>query len=330
MPLLTDKGILTPLDPFLDVDTAFQADIDEDIHPTLMKALQWNGNQMELPTDWNNMIIHYNYKILEDKGVPEPGFEWSWNQFAEDCLTIADVTGSEEDLFAFAFWDNQFGITPWYHNNDTSSFKNNWADSNMDDPKVAETLQFMADLILKHKVAPNPTGFEWGAQFEARHVAMVQCGGWCINSYREAEFYDYKLQYFPHNQGPLKTVVGVGGDGIATLARHPDLCWEVLKLVNSTEYQLEYIQFNTSPMSRRSVVETPFFTDRALPSPADMGIFYDSLDYADFVPSPPNFNLIDPLLRRWYSQIWNGDITVDEAVTGAHAELQAEMDKLKD
>jgi multiple sugar transport system substrate-binding protein len=329
VPLLTAKKILRPLDPFFDADPEFQADVEEDIHPTLMDALKWDGNQMELPTDWNNMVIHYNYKIFEEKGVPEPGFEWSWDQFVEDSLTITDVTGSEEDLYAFSFWYSQFGISPWYHNNDTSPFTDDWMDSNMLDPKVAETLQFMADLVLKHKVSPSPEGWDEHGQFTSRHLAMRGCGGWCISAVNDAEFYDYKLQYYPHNQGPLRTVVGVGGDGIATMARHPDACWEVLKLVNSTEYQLEYIVWNGSPMSRRSVVETPIFTDRALPSPADMGIYYDSLDYAKFVPSPPNFNVIDPLLQRWYSQIWNGELTVEEAVVGAHEELQAEMDRMK-
>lgn len=220
-------------------------------------------------------------------------------------------------------------MTPWYFNNDTSAFKNNWADSNMDDPKVAETLQYLADLILKHKVSPNPTGWDESGQFFSRHLAMRQCGGWCIAGCNNNEFYDYKLQYYPHNAGPLKTVVGVGGDGIATMAKDADAAWEVLKLVNGPEFTMEYTKYNGSPMARRSVASSDTFMDRAKPSPADMSIFYESLDYASFVPSPPNFNVVDPLLSRWYSQIWNGEITVEAACKGAHEELQAEMDKLK-
>lgn len=72
VPLLTEKKILRPLDPFLEKDGPFKADIDEDIHPILMEALSWKGQQMELPTDWNNMVIHYNYKIFEEEGVAGP------------------------------------------------------------------------------------------------------------------------------------------------------------------------------------------------------------------------------------------------------------------
>ncbi len=331
VPLLTEKNILQPLDPYLDADIEFKQDVEEDIHPVLMGALSWKGKQMELPTDWNNMVIHYNYKIFEELGMAEPEFEWTWDDFVAVAQEITDVQGTEDDRYGFNFWDSQFGMSPWYHNNDTSPFKNEWADSNMDDPKVAETLQFLADLVLEHGVAPNPGGgFDESAQFYGGHLGMRGCGGWCISGCNSNEFYDYKLQYYPHNQGPLRTVVGVGGDGMATMARHPDAAWEVLKIVNGKDYCIEYMKRNGSPQARRSVVETSEFQDRALPAPADMDIFYESLDYADYVPSPPNFNVIDPLLMRWYSQIWNGEISVEEAVQGAHEELQAEMDKLKE
>ncbi|MBK8799772.1 MAG: hypothetical protein IPM07_27260 [Anaerolineales bacterium] len=60
-----------------------------------------------------------------------------------------------------------------------------------------------------------------------------------------------------------------------------------------------------------------------------MSIFWESLDYAALVTSPINFNIVDPLMQRWYAKIWNGEMSVEEALAGADVELQAEMDKLK-
>jgi maltose-binding protein MalE len=53
------------------------------------------------------------------------------------------------------------------------------------------------------------------------------------------------------------------------------------------------------------------------------------LDYAKTVPSPANFNIVEPILDRAYQTIWNGEQTVEAALAAAHEELQAEMDKLK-
>ena len=100
-------------------------------------------------------------------------------------------------------------------------------------------------------------------------------------------------------------------------------------MINGPDYCKAYQPYQPV-QARRSVVDREEFLNLALPSPADMTIFYDSLDYADFVPSPPNFNVIDPTLQRWYAQIWNGEIGVEEAVAGAHKDLQAEMDRLKE
>ena len=63
--------------------------------------------------------------------------------------------------------------------------------------------------------------------------------------------------------------------------------------------------------------------------PPNTDIFYESLDYAKTVPSPPNFNIVEPILDRHFATIWNGEKSVEEAVQLAHEELQAEMDTLK-
>jgi len=327
--MLASKNIIRSLDPFLEADTEFKKDIDEDIHPVLLKMLQYEGKQVELPTDWNNMIMYYNYKIFEEKGVPEPTPDWTWDDFLAACIAIADVTGGEDDLYAYSFYDWSFAMAVWYFNNDTSVLTDDWADSNYDDPKVAETLQFLADLIFKYKVTPSPFGWdEWG-NFHSGHLAMRTCGGWCLYGAKAAEFEDYKFQYMPHNAGPLKTVIGSGGDGITTVCPHPDEAWEVLKLINGPECQMSHFQTVGSIQSRRSVVNTEEFRNGALPAPADMSIFYESLDYAATDPSPVNQPVIYPLIQRWTGQIWSGDLTVEEAVKGCHQELQAEMDLLK-
>jgi len=63
--------------------------------------------------------------------------------------------------------------------------------------------------------------------------------------------------------------------------------------------------------------------------PSNTSLFYESLDFAATVPSPNNFNTIEPILNRHYESIWNGEKTVEEAVQAAHDELQPEMDKLQ-
>jgi multiple sugar transport system substrate-binding protein len=327
IPLLGSKNILLPLEPFIDVDAEAQTIID-DTHELLLGMLQWEGKQLELPFSWNNMVMYYNTQIFEEKGVDPPAEDWTWDDFLETCLAIADVKGTEDDLYAYSFWGSgMFGMCAWYFVNDTSPLTDDWQDSNMLDPKVAETLQFLADLILEYKVTPNPTGWdEWG-QFHGGHLAMRTCGRWCISGSLNEGFETYDLQYQPYNSGPFRTVAGTDGWGIATMSRYPDEAWEVVKLLSGKEASLDMVALGGNIPTLRSVAEMPEFKEYGPPNTA---VFYESLDYAKTVVSPPNFNIIEPILDRNYATIWNGEKTVEEAVQAAHEELQAEMDKLKE
>lgn len=323
------KNIIQDLNPLLDADAPAREDLESEIHPTLIKATQYAGKQVGMPNGWNNMIIHYNTKLFADKGLEPPTADWSWNDFTQACLALANVTGSADDVYAYSFWDSSFGMSPWYFNNDTAVLTPDWADSNLKDPKVAETLQFLADLILKHKVSPNPAGWDEQGQFGSRHLAMRSCGGWCINPTLADEMYDFAFQYYPHQSGNLRTVVGVGAYTMATTTQIPQEAWEVIKVLNGPEVQTSWATVDGAPPSRKSVADSPAFMNLAKPSEADMSIFWESLDYAALVTSPINFNIVDPLMQRWYAKIWNGEMSVEEALAGADVELQAEMDKLK-
>jgi len=328
---LVGKNVIRPLDDFLDADTAFKQDVKTDIHEGLLKMLQWQGKQYAFPGDWNNVIFHYNYKIFEEKGVPEPKFDWTWDDFLEASLAIADVQGTADDMYAYSWYNWTGGMDPWFFNNDTSVVTDDWLDSNMLDPKVAETLQFMADLILKHKVAPVPGAWDEYGQFMAGHQGMRSCGGWCIGMYTSNDWYDFKFAYPPSNRGgPIKTDVGTAGETMTTMSQHPEEAWEVLKLLNGPEIQTSFLELYGSLQSRRSVVDTDTFRNLPGDSPADMSIFFESLDYAKRVVTPPNFTIIEPLLARWWEQIWAGELSVEEAVQGCHVELQAEMDRMKE
>ncbi|MBI3959458.1 MAG: sugar ABC transporter substrate-binding protein [Chloroflexi bacterium] len=325
--LLSAKNVLLPLDDFVAADAPAQEILQNDVHITLREMLQVDGKQMEYPFSWNNMVMYYNTAIFEEVGITPPTTDWSWDDFLEVCLKVARVSGGADDRFAYSFWGSgMFGMAAWFFNNDTSPLTADWSASNLLEPKVAETVQFMADLILKHKVAPNPEGWEEWAQFHAGNLAMRTCGRWCIGGSLEADFDTYDLQYQPHNAGPLKTVAGTDGWGVSTSSKNPQEAWEIVKLLSGPEASLDMVKLGGNIPALRSVAQLPEFAEFG---PANTAIFYESLDYAATVPSPTNFNIIEPILNRHYATIWNGEKSVEEALQAAHNELQPEMDKLQ-
>lgn len=325
--LLSAKNVLVPLDEFLAADAPAAETLEKEVHVTLREMLQVDGKQMEYPFSWNNMVMYYNTAIFEEEGIEAPSKDWTWDNFLETCMKLAKVSGGADDRYAYSFWGSgMFGMAAWYFNNDTSPLTADLSASNLLDPKVAETVQFLADLILKHKVAPNPEGWDEGAQFHAGHLAMRTCGRWCISGSLEAKFESYDLQYQPHAAGPLKTVAGTDGWGVSTSSKNPQQAWEVVKLLSDADASLDMVKLGGNIPALRSVAELPEFAEFG---PANTAIFYESLDFAATVPSPRNFNIIEPILNRHYATIWNGEKSVAEALQAAHDELQPEMDKLQ-
>ena len=155
---------------------------------------------------------------------------------------------------------------------------------------------------------------------------MRICGRWCIGGSLSEGFETYDLAYMPHKAGPLRTVAGTDGFGMATLCQHKEEAWPILTLLCGSESSLDMTRLGGNIPTLRSVAEMPEFREYG---PANTALFYESLDYADTVPSPNNFNIIEPVLDRAYSGIWNDEVSVEEAVNAAHEELQAEMDKIK-
>jgi multiple sugar transport system substrate-binding protein len=175
-------------------------------------------------------------------------------------------------------------------------------------------------------VSPNPTGWDETPQFHAGNLVMRTCGRWCIGGSMKEHFTDYDLQYMPHRSGNLKTVVGTDGWGISTSSKQPNEAWQMVKVLSGKESSRAMVTLGGNIPALRSVAEEPAFSEN---SPGNTKIFYESLDTAATVPSPNNFNIIEPILDRHYATIWNGETSVEDAVQAAHAELQAEMDKLK-
>jgi ABC-type glycerol-3-phosphate transport system substrate-binding protein len=141
-----------------------------------------------------------------------------------------------------------------------------------------------------------------------------------------AKFDTYALQFNPHKAGSLHTDVGCGGWALTTASQNKEEAWQALKLLTSHEACLGVLAHFGASVSRLSALNSPEYWP--FPATADRKVLIESLDYARLMPVSVNFNIVDPLLRRWYAKLWNGSVTVKECVEGAHKELKSEMDKL--
>jgi multiple sugar transport system substrate-binding protein len=326
--LLGIKNILVDLASYLATDPVTDKMVKEDIAPALTDMLRYKGKLLEIPFSWNNMILYYNTKIMADDGVTVP-MNMSWDDFLQIGQKVSKVTGSAADRYAYSFWGTGFfGMCAWLYQNDGQGVLNDdWTASNLDNPKVAETVQYLADLILKHKYAPNPAGWDEQGQFVAGNLVMRTCGRWCINGLQKNNFTDYDIVYNPHKSGNIVTVGGTDGWGISSKTKTPNEAYTVAAALSGPGPSLEMVKLGGNIPALRSIANTPEFSTYG---PKNTKIFYESLEKGcKALPAPTNFNIIEPLVDRNLAPIWNGEVSVEEGLKKAHAELTVEMDKIK-
>lgn len=320
--LLITKNLLIPLDDTMAADPE-SSELLDDVHPELIAPFIVEGKTWLIPHSWNNMVIFYNTKIFEEAGLEPPKADWTWDDFLETAMQL--TTGSGDDkVFGFAIPYFNFGLHGWWLTNDTYQLNDEWTESNLDDPKMTEAVQFVHDLVHVHGVSPAVEGTDNNNLFVSGRAAMGGWGHWPIQGFYANDFRDFDVQLWPQNKAQ-KTVFGVGGWGISPETPHSELSWELIKELTSKETIQATADVGVAIPARRSVAESEAF----LAHPDNAEIYYASLDNTRPVASPPNFNELETIFMRHMGEVMSQTTTPEAAMVAAHEELSAAMAKLQ-
>ncbi len=316
------EDLVLPMDDVIASDPVLQSVVDE-VEPALHNALKGpDGQTYYFTREWNNMIIHYNPVKFEEAGLDPPAEDWSWDDFLETALTLTHGEGGDKQ-FGFAIPFFNFGLAPWWHTNSTSVLNEDWSESNLDDPKMLESVKFVHSLVHEHSVAPSVEGTSPYELIQAGTIAMTGAGRWPFANYVSNGFRDVDITPWPRKLSGT-TVFGSGGWAVAKITQNAPLAIELIKDLTSIETDEEAVAIGTSLTARRSVTETEIFNS----FPANAHRFFGSLEDIKPIPSPPNFAEVESIFMRHMSQIMANSVTPEQGLEAAHTELSAAMDKL--
>ncbi|MEV5891885.1 ABC transporter substrate-binding protein [Nonomuraea fuscirosea] len=256
---------------------------------SLQDYVDRDGEAMGFPSDWQPVTVErnsyqgkvygvqlhltcntllYNQAMLRDAGVAVPS---TWEEFLDAAkkLTGDDVHGValNQDYTYLWPWMVQAGVTPY----DPETGK---VMTPIEDAVAA--LQFQADLVHKHKVAPVPvSGTDYsGPQklFSAGRAAMILTGPWDLEPIRKTSP-DIDLGVAP----PLKhKVAATQAAGVSMFvpakATRPDLSWDFIKRVTALDVERAATKETGMLMPRVSWAELP-----EVRSDAALKVFADAL-----------------------------------------------------
>lgn len=314
----TSRHLFIPLDDYIAKNPGFS-----DFDPNLFKYSSYEGKVYFMPIGWNNIMINYNRKLFRDAGVEYPKQGWTWAEFREVAkkLTKRDAAGNVIQ-FGYEVPNQNFFVQPWFFSNGTSVLNADWTHSNMLDPKVSESLQFLHDLIQVDKVSPVPGKDTMDNQFMAGQVAMISRGHWILENAKKAHL-DMDVA-IPPSKVNDDTVIGFGGYAISAASKHPDLDEALITELTSVETQTEEGELGGGVPGRKSAAETPGF----LAFPPSARLYYQTLPHTKPVASPANFQEVEKIFIRYYQAMMSDEMTIAEGVKRCHEELEASFQRL--
>ena len=321
--LFASRGLVEPLDDYLERDKAELQDFFDDVHPNLVEWTKTlsstDGKTYYVPHGFNTMCLWYHTEMFAAAGVEEPTDEWTWDDFqaAAKALTKPGVYGFHMPPAYFA------GVMPWLLTNGASTLSDDWTESTVAEPAAIESAQFMASLVADG-ISPKPGGeFDAFATMAQGKLAMFGGGRWPTAAIREAKLVDkVKLVAWPRKtqQG---SPVGWDGHPIMQASQNKDAAWEFVKFLASTDAQsIEVGQGGPTVPPRRSLAKSEAFLKDA---PEGMDKLYDALDYATPIPSPDAGNIIEQDIIDTFTQILAGNQDPEEALKTLDQQISAEL-----
>jgi len=278
---------------------------------------KWKGKQYALPRGFGNQDVYYNTSLWDAAGIKRPPYDWNakdWTsqEFLDSALKLSRLSAANQVWG----WNQGTGLrqwAPWVWMFGGDILDKDGALSILDQPPAVEGLQFLQDLIHKHRVMPPPS---------ARLNSMTAMGSGQLGMAMgiPAETGRYRaLQGLAFDVAPMPRQVTrmTSGGGIAwhMAINTPNVneAWEVQKWISSKEVQMWECEVGGTAPPRKSVIQSPCFADRTLP-PKGVDVFLKAPDFVHTDPQAVGWIEAETIVQEGIMSLLEGAKTARQMV----------------
>lgn len=229
------KGLLLPIEEQIKKDRSFNA--KERLQPRSRDVVEMLGHTWALPVEAGTLVVFFNKNHFQEAGVPLPARGWTWDDLLDKARKLTRQSG---DAPRFGYGQgNGFGrLEPWIVQNgarilDKVSFP---AKAQLDSPDVVSALQYVHDLVWKHRVMPTAqmqasaflqaTGLWQGDQ------SMRQEGIWLVPDIAKNMKAPWGMAPMPKGKKEAQQLQ-INVNVAFKSTKYPADCFEYLKFINN-------------------------------------------------------------------------------------------------
>ena len=247
--LLVSAGALAKLDGLMEADPAFEASL---FYPPCLRSGVFENAQYALPLESVPTLMFVNKTLLEEKGIPMPEDDWTWEDFYRICQQVTDVEEKRFGVYDYT-WLNAL------YANGASLFSEDGAACYLSDSKIQNAIQFVMSLEdLNGGYAVTSRDFDLGnvafRPFLFSEYRAYQPYPWRVKKYSGFEWDCVCMPAGPDgdNVSELHTTLL----GVSSRTRRQSLAWEFAKTLSlDEEAQKELYQYSSGISPLRNVAE---------------------------------------------------------------------------
>ncbi len=323
------------LTPYLAKDRSLRA---EDYFPTIFGAfkvpIEGKPRQIGIPREVHATIIYYARNAVQAAGLKEPTKDWTHMEFVDFALKLTEWRSDPQQAkWAIENATNLGGASsglPMFWQFGAEFFTADGKQCIIDQPQAREAFQYLADLIIKHHIAPSP------AEQAASGLSGTQQAKFATGRYRmyasnqntapvgtNAVPFEWDLQAIPQVPGRKRATRMAGNAyGIITAGKNknPDLAWELIKFFVGEEGSRLQVAAGNFMSHKKAVEQWP---ETRGPAKNGKVVFEIMESWARLENRPKGWDkAMGPINREW-TKVQNGEQSIGEMISVAKPEAEA-------
>ncbi|QPC85225.1 extracellular solute-binding protein [Phototrophicus methaneseepsis] len=307
------RGQFEPLDAYIERDSFDTSDI----FAANLALYNVDGVQYGFPMDAPSQQLFYNVTRFEEAGVERPPSDWedetwTWDSFLEKAIALTDKS---QNKWGFQVKNDFRSNWIWITSNGGSFFNEDGTACVINEPEAVEALQFLADLIHVHEVAPPlDVASEMGSAtlFESGITAMETW--WpAMGRMRESIGDKFVWDVAPHPAGKAGKSTAGGGSGqvISAFSPNKDAAWEFVKFMATTEAAEKWTEIMGIVPPLQSVAESDVYLQPGQP-PEHISVFTEGAPYLHPDPRNAAFTQASQVMITELDRLWIGQADAQE------------------
>jgi multiple sugar transport system substrate-binding protein len=247
--------------------------------------------------------------------------KWDWNAVLETARKLTKIGADGKKQFGLQLRTGNYALFHWIWNNGGEIWSQDRTECLMNKPPAVEAIQFMQDLIVRHRVVPM--GADRGTEIKdasgttsTNMLSKIVAFEWQFSGGGSlmGGIADFPFEVAPEPKGKsAKLIPHMNGAGNVMLkeAKNPEPAWEFLKFFNSKEADVVLMNTGITPPRRKSSEE--YYT-KQVKYPPNGKVLAEMARIARMTPTVAAWADFNTILTKEMDPVWTGDRRPQEAL----------------